>query len=103
MSNCPYTWFVGLFSKPSTGTNEKAQYLRVTVEKSNERVVDVALPARSARWLIDLIPDDVLTKIREEGIPIDRIQEDLAQRIELHPQNIFNLEEVHRKVIVWLE
>ncbi len=77
--------------------------MRVTVHKGSDCVVDVALPARSARWLIDLIPSDVMTKIRDEGIPIDDIQADLAQRQQLNPQKIFTLTEVHRRVEVWLD
>ncbi|MEY4617644.1 MAG: hypothetical protein RJB66_2604 [Pseudomonadota bacterium] len=103
MSKCPYTWFVGLFSGSSPFPKTEATHLRVTVEKERVRVVDVALPAGSARWLIDLIPSDVIVKIKEEGIPIEAIQEDLAQRAHLSPQKIFNLEEPHRQVVVWLE
>jgi hypothetical protein len=103
MSNCPYTWFVGLFSKSEPKPGQLATFLRVTVEKNNDRVVDVALPAQSARWLIDLIPYDVVAKIREEGVPLDEIQNELSQRKELHQQKIFTLKEPHRVVDVWLE
>lgn len=102
MSICPYTWFRDVFSKGKS-TSGKAQNLRVSVTKNGERVVDVALPARSARWLIDLIPEDVLIKIRSEGIPIEAIQSDLATRDVLVPQGIFELKEAHRVVQVWLE
>ncbi len=99
---CPYTWFRGLFPQP-TGTADEAAQLRVTVLRNQEVTVDVALPARSARWLIELIPDDVMKKIRAEGIPIDDIQGELAQRLVLNPRKIFTLIETHRTVAVWLE
>jgi hypothetical protein len=100
---CPYTWFRSFFTESSTNPNGEAQYLRVCVTKNNNRVVDVSLPAKSARWLIELIPDDVTSKIKEEGIPIEEIQLDLSKRIELMPQKIFKLIEPHREVEVWLE
>lgn len=103
MSKCPYTWFKSLFSSTAPNPTGEATYLRVAVTKNNDRVVDVSLPAGSARWLIDLIPDDVTTKIKEEGIPIEAIQNDLAKRTELFPQKIFKLIESHREVEVWLE
>ena len=103
MSKCPYTWFVGLFAKPEAQPGRPAQHLRVTVDKNRDRVVDVALPAHSARWLIDLIPDDVIAKIRAEGVPLDDIQKELSQRAELMPQKIFKLTEPERSVEVWLE
>jgi hypothetical protein len=103
MSKCPYTWFVGLFGKTPNSSAKEASHLRVTVDKERVRVVDVALPAGSARWLIDLIPSDVMSKIREEGIPIDEIQTELASRSELNPQKIFTLQEPNRIVDVWLE
>ncbi len=103
MSKCPYTWFVGLFSNSESKGSGVANNLRVTVYKNNERVVDVALPANSARWLIDIIPTDVVTKIRQEGVPLDAIQSELAKAEVLSPQKIFKLEEPHRSVDVWLE
>jgi hypothetical protein len=103
MAKCPYTWFVGLFGKTPARPGQEAQHLRVTVDKNRERVVDVALPAGSARWLIDLIPSDVVSKIREEGIPIDSIRQELAERKQLFPQSVFTLRESHRTVDVWLE
>ena len=101
MAKCPYTWFVGLFGKTSH-IHGKAQQLRVSVAKDGVTTVNVAQPADSARWLIDLIPSDVMIKIRQEGIPIDQIQSELAKRETLSPQQIFSNEE-HRAVDVWLE
>lgn len=102
MNKCPYTWVKSFFSgsKPVEGV---ASQLRVTVTRDRVTTVDVTLPAGSARWLIDLIPEDVITKIKAEGIPIVAIQEDLAQSKELVPQKIFVLDEPERSVAVWLE
>lgn len=98
---CPYTWFKGLISpKPTDG---RASLLRVIVEREAVTTVDVSLPARSAGWLIELIPQDVVTKIKAEGIPIEDIQADLASKASLYPQKIFDLYEPHRSVKVWLE
>jgi hypothetical protein len=103
MSKCPYTWFKSIFQSTTPNPSGEATYLRVAVIKNNETVVDVSLPARSARWLMELIPTDVIDKIKIEGIPIDAIQEDLSKRKELLPQKIFKLVEIHREVEVWLE
>jgi hypothetical protein len=103
MSKCPYTWFKSIFSSGTPNSSGEATYLRVAVVKNAETVVDVSLPARSARWLIELIPEDVITTIKNEGIPIDDIQDDLSKRKELKPQKIFKLVETHREVEVWLE
>ena len=102
MAKCPYTWVKSLFSRPS-GDPNVASELRVTVTKGGETTVDVSLPAKSARWLIDVIPVEVINKIRSEGIPIDSIQDDLAKNPQLMPQDIFLLEESFRRVRVWLE
>lgn len=101
MSKCPYTWVKSFFK---TNTNsEIASFLRVKVMREGDTKVDVSLPARSAGWLIDLIPGDVVAKIKEEGIPLEEIQTDLARRDSYVPQPVFSLEEPHRVVTVWLE
>jgi hypothetical protein len=103
LSKCPYTAFIGLFSGNKKNLNGGANALRVTVEKGGEKTVDVTLPARSARWLMELIPDDVMEKIRLEKIPIDSMQKDLEAVESLFPQEIFLLNEPGRAVRVWLE
>lgn len=102
MSKCPYTWIRGFFGVQTKASGE-ASHLRVQVNREANTVVDVALPARSARWLIELIPDDVISKIREEGIPLNEIQENLNQVSVLTPCDIFTLREPTREVKVWLE
>ncbi|RDB36028.1 MAG: hypothetical protein DCC88_06975 [Spirobacillus cienkowskii] len=102
MTKCPYTWTKSLLSRFATKGHEASQ-LRVTVLKNNQLAVDTALPAHSARWLVDLIPDDVLEKIRLEGIPIEQIQKEIARQEKLFPREIFTLVEQNREVNVWLE
>jgi hypothetical protein len=104
MSKCPYTWFRGLFSSSRPHVpGAPADHLHVRVLKNGSETVRVALPSQSARWLIELIPSDVLQKIRNEAIPIDKILSDLTNRTSLEPQPIFKLDEPHRVVEVWLE
>ena len=102
MSLCPYTYITGLFKK-GTSAGGEAQSLRVLVYRDGVEKVSVTLPARSARWLIDLIPEDVVLKIKEEKIPIEDIQKELAESPRLFPRDIFSLMEQHRSVKVWLE
>lgn len=105
MAKCPYTWFKNLisFSSSNKGPNEEADHLHVRVIKNGEETVRVSLPARSARWLIEVIPDDVVLKIKEEKIPLEEILDDLKSKTILRPQPIFSLIESHRTVQVWLE
>ena len=105
MGACPYTWFKTLVKSDSAVRADKkhATELRVTVSRNGETTVDVTLPAKSARWLLEVIPEEVIKKIRAEGIPIDAIQENLAQASELTIQPIFTLSDSVRLVKVWLE
>ena len=104
MSRCPYTWVKGLLSRSSgSKPGAEANNLRVRVSRNGEERVDVALPARSARWLMELIPSDVMDQIHAEGIPIDSIQAELAALPSLFPCRIFDLNDTERKVEVWLE
>jgi hypothetical protein len=81
----------------------EATSLRVTVVRDGDERVNVSLPARSARWLVDLIPADVVERIRDEAIPLDDIQRELAATTKLVPRRIFELVEPERSVLVWLE
>lgn len=105
MSKCPYTWFTSIFSGPRGAPNTSgiAEHLHVKVIKNGVEIVYVTLPAKSAQWLIEIIPDDVMVKIRDEAIPIDDIMNDLKKRTDYFPQPIFLLDEPHRSVNVWLE
>ncbi len=102
MSRCPYTWVRNFLGVGKPGAAEATQ-LRVTVRRGDEETVNVALPAQSARWLVDLIPRDVVDKIRAEQIPLDAIQSELAAAGTLVPHRIFELVEPERAVTVWLE
>ena len=102
VSRCPYTWVRNFLGIAKPGASEATQ-LRVTVRRGEDETVNVALPARSARWLVDLIPADVIQKIRDEQIPLDAIQDDLARSDKLVPHRIFELIEPDRAVTVWLE
>jgi hypothetical protein len=104
MSSCPYTWVRGLFSSGAKAKpGEPAHNLMVRVVRDGEQRVMVSLPSKSARWLIELIPADVVAKIREEAIPLDAITAELNQTDVLFPRPIFSLTEAHRQVDVWLE
>jgi hypothetical protein len=104
MSSCPYTWVRGLFSSRSaTKPGDPARHLMVRVVRDGEERVMVSLPSKSARWLIELIPAEVVARIREEEIPLDAITEELNQTDVLYPRPIFTLTDSHRQVDVWLE
>lgn len=106
---CPYRAFLSLFNRgllkdeKTSLHGAEAKSLRVQVKKEGVLTVDVELPAVSARWLFDLIPDEVVKKILAEGIPLMEIQNSLAQSEKLVPGSIFSLTEAEREVSVWLE
>ncbi len=103
MSSCPYTWVRSLFTSGKAAPGEPAKNLMVRVVRDGEERVRVALPSKSARWLIELIPADVVAKIKDEEIPLEAITEDLNRQEILYPRPIFSLNEEHRQVTVWLE
>lgn len=106
MATCPYTWVRAFFSpNSSTPANpgEPAKNLMVRVVRDGQQKVRVALPARSARWLLDLIPDEVVEKIRAEDIPLEAMMLDLSTQKELYPRQIFSLSDPSRQVDIWLE
>ncbi|GAB1344007.1 hypothetical protein [Gemmatimonas sp.] len=104
MARCPYTWVRSFFGSASAAaTGEPAQHLRVRVVRDGEERVLVTLPARSARWLMELIPTDVQDKIRAEEIPLDDMMAELHEQTVHYPRQIFTLTEQHRQIEVWLE
>ncbi len=106
MAGCPYTWVRGLFSSGvprHIDASQPAKNLMVTVVRDGEERVRVSLPARSAKWLIDIIPDDVVKRIRAEDIPLDALAIELHRAEELFPRSIFSLRESNRQVEIWLE
>lgn len=104
MARCPYTWVRSFFtSNTATPAGAPAQHLRVRVVRDGEERVLVALPARSARWLMEVIPADVQDKIRAEDIPLDEMMAELHQQEVHYPRPIFTLSESHRQIDVWLE
>lgn len=104
MARCPYTWVRNLFAGTSaTPPGEPARHLHVRVVRDGEERVLVALPAKSARWLLEVIPGDVQRRIREEEIPLDEISAELHAQEVHYPRAIFTLAEERRRVDVWLE
>jgi hypothetical protein len=103
MARCPYTWVRSFFNSAAASPGEPANHLRVRVVRDGEERVQVTLPARSARWLMEVIPADVQAKIRAEEIPLDDMMADLHQQEVHYPRHIFTLHEAHRQIDVWLE
>jgi hypothetical protein len=82
---------------------KEATSLRLTVVRGQTKTVDLSFPAVSARWLLDLIPNEVVRKIEASGVLLEDIQKRLASSEKLTPQKIFMLEEPNRTIHVWLE
>lgn len=62
---------------------EPAKNLMVRVVRDGQQKVRVALPARSAHWLPNLIPDEGFETIRVEKIPREALMLDLSNQKEL--------------------
>ena len=90
-------------SNTPAAPGEPAKNLMVRVVRDGKQKVRVALPARSAPWLLDLIPDEVVETIRAEEIPLEAIMLDLSNQKELYPRQIFSLSDPSRQVDIWLE
>jgi len=104
MASCPYTWVRGFFGVGAPATpGQPAKNLMVRVIRDGEERVRVALPAKSAKWLVEIIPADVAAKIRAEDIPLDAMMADLHEQDNFFPRSIFSLKEAHRQVDIWLE
>lgn len=106
MSKCPYTWVRNLLTgggRAAAAPGEPARHLMVRVMRAGEERVSVSLPAKSARWLIELIPADVVEKIRAERIPLDAMLAELNTQAVLYPRPVFSLHDADRQVDIWLE
>lgn len=94
---------LGLGSGSPGSLSEEASKLRLSVTRNGVRVVDLSFPAGSARWIIQLIPEDIALKIQSTGVSLVEIQAKLNLDEKLLPQSIFILNEPERVVRVWLE
>ncbi len=85
--------------------NIEASHLRISISKMGKTTVDLSFPAHCARWIMEMIPDDLLVKIRRKGIPLDAIQDRLFNMPVLSPCDLFHLEDIEeeKKIKVWLE
>ena len=78
-----------------------AKFLRIEVTEREIPVVTVSLPASQTPTLTDLIPSDVLPRIRTAGIDVDAIVRD-ACGSGLCPQDLFDVEVGDRRYHLWL-
>jgi hypothetical protein len=76
--------------------------LQILVEERGEQKARVTLPGTSVERLEDLIPDDVLAKLREQGIDPGKLGLS-AFHGGCKPQQLFGLTEGDKKIRVWLE
>jgi hypothetical protein len=76
-------------------------HLRVKVTEGRETVVEVEMPARAIENLADLVPDDVVTRIRSRGIDLEALGKDLARR-GAPPGTVFEETSGNRNYRVWL-
>jgi predicted unusual protein kinase regulating ubiquinone biosynthesis (AarF/ABC1/UbiB family) len=76
--------------------------LQILVEERGEQKARVTLPGTSVERLEELIPDDVLAKLREQGIDPGKLGLSAFEG-GCKPQQLFGLTEGDKKIRVWLE
>lgn len=81
----------------------KAKHLKILITKDEVAVVDLSMPARCARWIIELVPSELLSKIKERGIDLEIIQAKFIAQEELYPCELFELVLPEKKIKIWLE
>lgn len=79
-----------------------AKYLKVSVTENGSQLVQVSMPASQVPELEDLIPEDVVAKIRESSIDLETIIREACDSGIL-PGELFALESDSRCYRVWLE
>lgn len=80
-----------------------AQHLRIKVIRDGEVKVDLHLPAQSALWIIKLLPDDIIEKIKNSNISLENIQTQFKTKEDLIPQEILHFSSQEKKIKIWLE
>jgi predicted unusual protein kinase regulating ubiquinone biosynthesis (AarF/ABC1/UbiB family) len=79
-----------------------AQFLKVQVTERHRKVVQVTMPAIQVSDLINLIPEDVLSKVQKAGINISHIAREACEN-GVQPGELFALKDGERHYRVWLE
>ena len=81
----------------------KSQELRVRVTEGDKQVVAIAMPARAAYDLINIMPEDVIAHIRETGsVDLDAVMSRIVET-QAEPQSLFEHDREARHYRVWLE
>lgn len=79
-----------------------ANHLHVRVTENGNQVVKVTMPASQVVTLEEQIPEDVLERIVESGINLDKIIREICESGVI-PQEVFHLHLRQREYRVWLE
>ena len=80
----------------------KSDKLCIQVSRNGETKVQLTFAAHVAENLADLVPDDLLPKLKQRHIDIDAIAS-TATRSEFAPGELFQLTDGEKRVRVWLE
>jgi hypothetical protein len=88
---------------PAAGDGDVlSRHLRVAVWEGGQAKVNLTFKAVLARSLADLIPDDLVEKLRARGTDVQRIADEAAVS-QFAPGELFRLAEESKLVRVWLE
>lgn len=80
----------------------QAEHLKIQVTENGQEKARIIFRAIAAENLRDLMPDDLLCKLRERNIDIDRISQEVKDS-GFSKGVLFEMEENSKRVCVWLE
>jgi len=81
----------------------EAKYLKIKIVRDDVTTVDLSLPAKSCRWMMELIPNEVLLKIKERGIDLALIEEKFNNQKILFPEEIMVIKTEEKIISIYLE
>lgn len=90
-----------------TTDDQIAKSLKIRLFKNGVQKVDLNFPAKTAKWIIELIPKHILIKIEEKGIDIVSVQKKINGEKKLYPQQLLDYQDEQSpeklQIKVWLE
>jgi len=84
--------------------DDMAKYLKIRVDENGKTKVQLTMKRSVVENLRDIIPDDTMVRIEEQGISVEEILEHTRKNL-YKPSELFHLTipEMNKEIRVWLE
>jgi hypothetical protein len=82
---------------------KEAEHLKINLFRDGKKKVDLTFKARTARWMLELLPSHLIDKITARGIDLTQLQEGLINQKELFPTELVNFSDSEVEVRIWLQ